>query len=57
MGKAHIFYIRDQALGQLPIGEVAIALFGHASPGSEMTLIDGDRLAARVSSHSSFHPV
>src|SRR5262245_18080929 len=48
MGKAHVCGVRRKLLGQLAIGEPAMALLGPAPPGAEMYLVDRHRRVACV---------
>ena len=48
MGEAHLGDVRHQPLGELVVGEIAVALLGHAHPGAEMALVDRDRRVARA---------
>ena len=46
MGEAHLGDVGHQPLGELVVGEIAVALLGHAHPGAEMALVDRDRRVA-----------
>ena len=46
MGEAHVDDVGDQPVGQLVVGEEAVAL--AARPGAEMDLVDADRRLDRL---------
>ena len=46
MGEAHVLDVGDQLVGELVIGEEAVAVL--APPGAEMHLVDRDRRGARL---------
>jgi hypothetical protein len=40
VGNAHVSDIRDKAFGEFTVGEIAVAIFGYARPGTEMAFIN-----------------
>ena len=46
MGEAHLGHVGHEPVGELVVGQVAIALLGHAHPGPEVALVDRDRRVA-----------
>ena len=40
---AEFFYVRNELIGEFPIGEPAVGVFRNAPPGTEMNFVNGDR--------------
>ena len=56
MGESHVLDVGREALGQFPIGQVAMVFLGNALPGPEMHLVDGHRAVPVVDRLPALHP-
>ena len=52
----HLLHVGNQLIGDLAIGEPAIAFFRNAPPGAEMDFVDGDRLGQPFAFPARLHP-
>ncbi len=56
VGEAHLPNIVGELRGHLPIGEGAVALFGHPSPRAQVDFVDGHRFVQAAAFMTRLHP-